>query len=205
MRPLVDRYRPADRGALYDICLRTGDLGADAGPLHTDPGLLGDVYLGPYLELEPGLAFVLRDGDGDDGAPLGYVVGTADTTAFEDACERHWWPPLRGRERAPRPGGADERLVRIIEDGVRTEARWLARFPAHLHINLLPAARGGGHGRALLSRLVTELAQQEVPGVHLEVDAANTGAVAFYRRTGFAPLEERPGSLVMARPLEDLR
>src|SRR5690606_16137228 len=73
------------------------------------------------------------------------------------------------------------------------------------HINLLPAARGGGHGRALLSRLVTELAQQEVPGVHLEVDAANTGAVAFYRRTGFAPLAERPGSLVMARPLEDLR
>ena len=51
MRPLVDSYRPADRAALYDVCLRTGDLGADARTTYTDPDLLGHVYLGAYLEL----------------------------------------------------------------------------------------------------------------------------------------------------------
>jgi len=202
MRPLVDSYRPADRAALYAICLRTGDLGGDAGTVYTDPDLLGHVYLGAYLELEPELALVLRDGD--HGAPLGYVVAAADTAAFEDACEQRWWPELRAHYRAhpPRPGSADARLVEIINAGVRTRGPWLAQHPAHLHIDLLEPARGAGHGRALLTALLERLAERGARGVHLEVASANTGAVAFYRRLGFTPVEERPTSLVMARTLE---
>ncbi|WP_454084588.1 GNAT family N-acetyltransferase [Georgenia sp. Marseille-Q6866] len=197
----IDEYRPADRAALYEVCLRTGDLGADAGPDYEDRDLLGHVYLGPYLELEPSLALVVRDAGSRE--PLGYVVATADTAAFEAACEERWWPPLRAHYRAhsPRPGSADARLVRMIDDGVRTDGAWLADHPAHLHVDLLEPARGGGAGRALLTRLFAALEERGVPGVHLEVASANDGAVAFYRRLGFAVVEERPDSLVMARRL----
>lgn len=203
MRPdlYIDAYRAADRATLYEVCLRTGNLGADAGPDHADGGLLGHVYLGPYLALEPGLALVVRATG--ESEPLGYVVATADTAAFEAACEERWWPPLRAHYRAhpPRPGSADARLVRMIDDGVHTEAAWLAEHPAHLHVDLLEQVRGAGAGRALLTRLFTALEERGVPGVHLEVASANDGAVAFYRRLGFTAVEERADSLVMARPL----
>ena len=203
MRPdlYIDDYRPADRAALYEVCLRTGNLGVDAGPDHADRELLGHIYLGPYLELEPSLALVLRSTDGPE--PLGYVVATADTAAFEAACEERWWPPLRAHHRAhpPRPGSADARLVRLIDDGVHTAGPWLTEHPAHLHVDLLEPARGSGAGRALLTRLFAALEDRGVPGVHLEVASANDGAVAFYRRLGFAVVEERPDSRVMARRL----
>ncbi len=201
MRPLVDRYRPADRAALYDICLRTGASGTDASDLYADPRLLGDVYLGPYLELEPGLAFVVRAAGSPEA--VGYVVGTADTTAFEAACEDRWWPPLRDHYRAhpPRPDSTDARFVATVEAGVHTRADWLARYPAHLHINQLAPAHGGGGGRALLTRLLAELENRGVPGVHLGASSRNTGAHAFYRRLGFTVLAERPGEVVMGRSL----
>lgn len=200
----VDRYWPGDRDALYDICARTGDLGDDARPDLADPALLGHVYLGPYLELEPGLAFVVRRRGGTE--PLGYVVGAADTAAFEAACEERWWPRLREHHRAyppARSGGRDPGLLQTIEKGVRTRAPWLGRYPASLHINLLPPVRGGGGGRALMGRLLAELAARGAPGVHLGVSPANAGAVAFYRRLGFTDLEERDATRWMGRPTVD--
>src|SRR5690606_36878126 len=62
-------------------------------------------------------------------------------------------------------------------------------------------ARGGGAGRALLTRLFTALEGRGVPGVHLGVASANDGAVAFYRRRGGTVVEERPERLVLARRL----
>ncbi|MEE6273086.1 GNAT family N-acetyltransferase [Georgenia sp. MJ206] len=207
MRPdlHVEPYRPEDRSALYEICLRTGDLGADASADHDDPDVLGHVYVGPYLELEPDLAYVLRATGG--AAPLGYVVATADTAAFAEACERAWWPPLRAhyRDHPPRRGSKDEELVHIIRTGTRSREPWLATYPAHLHINLLGPARGSGAGRALLTRLADELAARGVPGVHLVAASANTDALAFYRRLGFTVLGERPGEVLMGRALTGAR
>ncbi len=40
------------------------------------------------------------------------------------------------------------------------------------------------------------LREAGVPGVHLGVSTANPGAIAFYRRLGFTPLEEAPDTVV---------
>ena len=104
----VRRFAEPDTPALYDVCLRTADAGGDATHLHNEPSLLGHVWLGPYLALEPELAWVVDDGS---GRPLGYVVGALDTVAFEESRERSWWPELRALypETADRDGHADER------------------------------------------------------------------------------------------------
>jgi ribosomal protein S18 acetylase RimI-like enzyme len=193
-------YGLSDRATLYDICLRTGDAGRDATGLYRDPELLGHVYLGAYLALEPGLARVLRRAD---GSPAGYVVAAADTTAFERACEQSWWPPLRARY--PLPAAADQSpdagLVRRIHTGISTVGPWLREHPAHLHVDLLPEAQGGGHGRRLLETVFAELAAAGVPGVHLGVARTNTGAIGFYRHLGLRTLEERPAGLVLGMRL----
>lgn len=194
-------YRPGDDDALYDICLRTGDSGRDATPLYGDARLIGAVWVGPYLRLAPEFAFVL-----DEDGPAGYVLGVPDTVAFERECERSWWPALRAG--LPDPGARPvpgepppARLARRIHHPVRTPAWITDRYPAHLHIDLLPWTQRRGHGRRLLDVLFAALAGAGAPAVHLGVGAANTGALAFYRAAGFTELERFPDAVLMGRAL----
>lgn len=197
---ILDRYRPADRERLYEICVRTADAGADATDRYADPDLVGHVYLGPYLTLEPDLAFVLRARPG--ARADGYLVGTAFTAAFEERCAQAWWPTLRERYPAEKDyPPADAELVHLLHRPPRSRYPWLPRYPAHLHIDLLPAARGHGLGRALVDRFTNELRARGVPGLFLGVSAQNAGAVGFYRHLGMTVLQEEPGTLVMGLSL----
>lgn len=175
--------------ALYDVCLRTGADGKDASPFVQDPLLLGEVYLGAYLALEPELAFVVT---APDDAPLGYVVGASDTVAFEDELEKNWWPALR--EQYPLgtfpEGSRDERLVQMMHSPSRMDRELITGFPAHLHVDLLPDGQGGGNGRHLMETLFDALRARGVEGVHLGVSRENERAIGFYRHLGFTPLHD---------------
>ena len=180
----------SDREAIYDVCLRTGDAGADASGLYSDRDLFGDVWVGPYLVLLPDLAFVAEGDAGLDG----YVVGAADTAAFESACEGRWWPALRARYPDPPDDGQltpDQQLHRLVHHPPRAPSDVLVEFPAHLHVNLLPRAQGRGVGRRLLETLFGALAG--VPGIHLGVAPGNDRAAAFYAHLGFVPIGPRRG------------
>ncbi len=64
-----------DTPALYHVSLKTGDVdGGDASSLYDDPELLGHLWLGAYLALEPELARVVED---DSGHPGGLRRGRA--------------------------------------------------------------------------------------------------------------------------------
>jgi ribosomal protein S18 acetylase RimI-like enzyme len=181
---------PADLPALYRICLLTGHAGADATARHRDPELLGHYYAAPYAVLEPDLCFVLTA----EGEPCGYVLGTHDTAAFNERAEREWFPALRAR--LPRPAESDTSpdadLLRLIHAGYSIHPD-LVEYPAHLHIDLLPAAQGRGLGRKLIECFFAALRGRGVPAVHLGVSEANTGAIAFYEKLGFQCLGRYPG------------
>ena len=170
---------------MYEVCLRTGDSGRDATALYRDPYLLGHVYAGPYPVADPGLTFVLADHLG----VAGYVVATADTTAFERWLEANWWPVLRAqypRSQAADPGNGthDWQRVAHLHDAAVVDDELYERYPAHLHIDLLPRAQGAGAGRRLMETLLAALRERGVPGVHLGVGSGNPGARAFYLRIG---------------------
>lgn len=195
------RIRPAtgsDADDLYRICLLTGDAGADATKLYTDPTLLGDIYVGPYLRFDPALCLVAETPD----QVFGYVVGTDDTRAFETACELTWWPAMRARHPsdAARPA-PDAALVEKVHRPSTTAPEILDGFPAHLHINLLPSAQGRGLGRTMLEAFFTLLEERGVAGVHLGVDPRNVAAKAFYERIGFTSIgADLFGMALSARP-----
>ncbi|HEX2361060.1 MAG TPA: GNAT family N-acetyltransferase [Jiangellaceae bacterium] len=189
----------ADESALYDVCLRTGAEGEDATGTCADPRLLGHVYVGPYLALQPDLAFVL-----DDGRPAGYALGALDTEDFDLRCEREWWPALRERYPDPPSGGPwtpDERAQYLIHHPPRMCAAVLAEYPAHLHIDLLPRAQGAGNGRRLITRLLDEMRSMGAPGVHLVTGTSNRRAIGFYDHLGFHTMQTRDGAVVMAKRL----
>ncbi len=60
-----------------------------------------------------------------------------------------------------------------------------AEFPAHLHMNAHPDARGKGVGAALVEDLVKRLVAEKIPGVHLITSPSQRNA-EFYRKNGFA-------------------
>ena len=179
-------YRASDLDTIYDICLATGDAGADASHLYRDAKLIGHVYAGPYGVHAPGTAFVAQDESGVGG----YMLGTAGTRAFEDTLEAAWWPSLRTCYPDPAdPRTPDERMQRLIHHPVRMPRRIADAYPAHLHIDLLPRLQGQGLGRRMIAHWLASVAQLGARGAHLSVGMRNERAVRFYRACGFHEVE----------------
>ncbi|KAA0962790.1 GNAT family N-acetyltransferase [Microbacterium sp. ANT_H45B] len=184
-------YRPSDRAALYEICTRTADAGADATGVLSDDALWGDLFAVPYVERHPDLAWVV---EADDGRAIGYIVATDDTEAFATWFRDEWWPALQGRyPRAETPTTREERMIEHGYTQAPGRDAHSAEYPAHLHIDLLPETQGQGLGRQLIRTLFAELTRRGVRGLHLGMDPNNTGAAAFYERLGMTPLPAEPG------------
>ncbi|WP_083733069.1 GNAT family N-acetyltransferase [Actinomadura sp. CNU-125] len=196
---------PAEIDRIYDICLRTGAAGKDATDLFDDPRLLGDVFAGPYLAHSPDLAWVLapEDADGAPSLPVGYFLAVADTPSFERELEDAWWPRVRARTagRTVRLSTFEGWMHSYVADPPRASADLTGPYPAHFHVDLLPEAQGGGHGRRLWATAMDALRERGVPGVHLGVSAANTNALAFYDHLGFRLLDDGGDAKMLAMRL----
>ncbi|GGS84339.1 GNAT family N-acetyltransferase [Nonomuraea spiralis] len=214
----IRTYRPGDETALYEVCLRTGLDGQDASAVYPTRHLLADIFVGPYLALQPSLAWVLDDDSDDDsgdgggdsgdrgrpaGGPGGYVLGALDTRDFEADCERLWWPPLRERYRhVTEP---ERWLAEHLAAPRPAPAEIVANHPSHLHIDLLPRWQGAGWGSRLVARLLQALDERGSRGVHLGVSARNTRAVAFYTKLGFTELKREDTVLFMGMTAAEWR
>jgi len=189
-RAHIRPYRPGDLDALYRICLLTGDNGQDATSHFHDPQLLGHFFAAPYGLFEPSLAFVAEDSEGVGG----YILGALDTRAFEEQLESKWWPHLRTRYPdpsailAPEQRTPDQHVAYMIHHRWHIPEELAARYPSHLHIDLLPRLQAGGYGRRLTDTLITALRSQGSEGVHLHVTHGNRRAAGFYRHLGFTEL-----------------
>ena len=199
-------FHHQDLDSLYEICLKTAASGEDGSELYRNaPRSVGDMYAAPYAAFAPDLVFVLEDADG----VCGYVLGVADTAAFETWLEEHWFPLMRDRYPWPEGDPADftaaERLIRRFHEPLVRESEAIVRdFPAHLHIDILPRGQARGNGRRLMTAFVDRLRALGVSGVHLGLGLRNERALRFYDRLGFRELEKRgdpPHSMVMGRQL----
>ncbi len=185
----IRRYRPEDRAAVRRICFVTGYMGEPVEWLWRDEQSFADMFSGYYTDREPESAFVAVT----DGEVLGYLLGCRQST-------RAWNPAaVAGRHVirrgiAFRPGTAAT-IWRSIGDVLGDVARRRVRiadyrfadpdYPAHLHINLLPAARGSGAGGRLVRAWLDDLRADEALGCFLQTTAENTNAIAFFEAMGF--------------------
>ena len=186
---------PADHDQIARICRLTGAQGDDATGMFADDAALSDVYATPYLHGPGGFCLVWEA----DGGARGYVLGTADTAAFQEWFVDVWWPQVGPRHRPSTAG--DAWLLPSAADPGRMLIPQLADHPAHLHIDLLPDQQGRGAGRALIEAACALLAAQGVRGVHLVAERANAGAQAFYPRVGFDVLDGDDATVTFGRRL----
>jgi ribosomal protein S18 acetylase RimI-like enzyme len=191
--PHVRPYRATDRDDVRDVCFRTGFMGEPVAWQFSDRDAFAHLFCTWYLDHRPDSCWVVDDGD---GRAVGYLIGSADGSGSDGPAHLATFVGyhclLRGV--AVRPGTRPF-LARAGRD-LRADRRVLRspvdhhRYPADLHINLLPVVRGTGLGAQLVRTWTDVLVHQGVPGVHLGTFGENTGAIAFFRAQGFGEVGE---------------
>ncbi|WP_278265993.1 GNAT family N-acetyltransferase [Nocardia sp. AG03] len=182
-------FTEQDRTDLTKLAELAGS-GSPTESLWGHPESEAAVYLTPYLDREPESVFVSVD---DDGALTGYLVGAVDSARFPSEEER-MTDAIRRYRLALRRGPALF-FARAIADTITSRLRrhdmagdyTAPDFPAHLHINVTPAARGTGAAEALVHRFLDHARDAGAPGCHLQTLTENTRAVRFFTRLGFTP------------------
>ena len=149
-------FRAGDEGDLADICVRTADAGADATGILADDRIWSEIFVLPYVARHPELAFVVES----DGRVLGYAVAAPDTAAFETWFHDDWWPVHGARFERPGAGPRDVDVLAYADARRAGREPYAADYPAHLHIDLLPALQRDGWGRRLVGAIVDALRER---------------------------------------------
>lgn len=137
-------------------------LEAAANPVEKDKQkAFLDKWLNSYLELFPEFSFAAWDESKKEA--LGYIICCPDTARFYEKL--------------------DQKNLEIWKESFN-------EFPAHLHINCAPQARGHGVGGKLLNALEEELKKHSLPGLHL-ITALGARNVGFYKKNGYGLIDQR--------------
>ncbi|MBA9001966.1 GNAT family N-acetyltransferase [Thermomonospora cellulosilytica] len=182
----IRTFTEADRDELRALFERAGE-GSPSASLWGHMESEAAVYLYPYMEFEPDSLLIAVDG----GAMVGYLTGCLDSSSFPDEAKLMEQAIRRHRLLLrPRPMAFFARSM--------VDAAWAAvrrrptasgfedeRWPAHLHINVAPEARGKGAADGLMRAWQDRLRQTGSPGCHLQTLVENTRAVRFFERMGF--------------------
>lgn len=182
----VRPFRAEDREPVRRVCFETGYMGEP--PWYwPHAASFADVFIGYYTDREPESLYVAEL----EGRVVGYLAGCVDSRratpagrAVLLAALRHGLPFRPGMAGFLARSLADLVLRRALVPEPFRDPRW----PAHLHINLLPEARGLGGGRALMQAWLTRLRSLGSPGCHLGTLFENHRAIGFFERMGFRRL-----------------
>ncbi|GIW35200.1 MAG: N-acetyltransferase [Meiothermus sp.] len=180
----LSRIRPAqpeDLETMGRVAYLTGFFGESAAVYFPSLSLFRDLWIKPYL-YGAGMCNWLAE---LDGIVVGYIVGASDTQVYRQYFLRSAFEMLKNAMAGKYPGlvGCVPYLLRAAWYSNRRAPAEL--YPAHLHINLLPQARGFGLGHQLLEAHLNCLRARGVRGVQLSTTRENDRALKLYEKFGF--------------------
>jgi ribosomal protein S18 acetylase RimI-like enzyme len=189
---VIRLYESRDREAVREICRATAYGGDGVGLI--DPDLLVDLMTRYFTDFADRSLWVAARGE----RVVGYLAGCVDEREFERTQARRIVPAAVAR--ALKRGLLVRReLWRLLAafpgfvtaGGLRA-ASAAAGYPGHLHVNLLPEARGRSLGSKLVEGFLEEARRRGLPGVRAVVYESNRPARHFFERLGFHPVDRQP-------------
>lgn len=184
MTALIRPAQPDDQPVIGDIAYATGYFGESAARYFPARRLFRALWAGPYFHGAGFAGFVAEV----DSQIVGYVLGAPDWDIYRQGV---WRAVPEIVASCPAPSV----LLRCLPYLWRA-ALWHAPqadvrlYPAHLHLNLLPEARGHHLGERLLWAHLTTLAGAGVSGVQLSTTTENAAALGLYRKLGFETIHQ---------------
>ena len=174
-------YQEKDKQAVRDICIATSSL-----PVKTQRqrALLLLQYCDYYLEQEPENCFVAAD---EADRPVGYILCSKDFKAYQQSFLREYLPRMRALSAFRAIGARGE---------IWFTGRYAARYPSHMHIDILDGFQRQGIGHRLVDALTAHLSGRS-QGVMLVVGAENEKGLSFYNQYGFQKIGSAAGALAM--------
>lgn len=172
----IRQLQPKDKENCRTVCHQT----ATAPKYIKSKDLVCLLYCDYYVDNEADNCFVVTD---EDDNAIGYILCAEDQKKFDKGVK----PYLKKARKIDFFDGLMPILESFAFKGL------CKKYPAHLHIDILPIGQGQGHGSALLKALEEHLRAKGVKGVRLGVGGDNTGAHRFYERNGFVLLKNLGG------------
>ncbi len=161
-------YRPEDRDAVREICVRTAFRNMGAGKLFEDEELYADFGTLYYTDHIPEEVRVVEQ----DGAIIGYFFGDPDHAAQFRAMRwivpkivlKALWRWARGRYEKPE---TMRYLRHLILNGAKEAPRVdFDRFPATYHCNITRKGFGGQYYTTMLLDYLDRLEARGINGIH---------------------------------------
>lgn len=185
--PEIRPLRESDREQAEFICIQTAPDALAATEKKREETLW--LYNRYYIRNEKEHCFVLAD---DSDIAVGYVLCAPDYKRYKKeffSCEMR-----KLRKYGPAPVLAAYGQMTALKP-------FSKRYPAHLHIDILPAYQHQGWGTKLLDALAAHLKGSGVPGVLLVAGEQNHGAIIFYEKYGMERLGNIGGGVVFGLAL----
>jgi protein O-GlcNAcase/histone acetyltransferase len=196
---------PADEKAVYEVCRKTCDDGADGTeifPFHTD--LVGDKMVGAFLTNSPDYCFVVEDQDG----VCGYVLSALDCKVHNQKQSMAWIPAMQ--EKYPKPektndlSPAEEMIMGFHTHKPYTSASLVGMYPSVVRIDMLPERCNEGIIRHCLASAIAALKTNGSHGIYAEVHVGDRNTVERYAAVQMKEVQvaDIPEDLVIvARPI----
>lgn len=178
----IRKYQEKDRENLLKICIETSSLPTES---EKDLDFLNLMFNDYYAIVEPDNCFVAAD---ENDEAVGYILCAENFDRYFKTFKGLYLPMIKKL-------GMKYYTMAISEIAVHSIFR--KKYPAHLHIDILPVCQGKGTGTALMNELKDHLKEKGIDTLMLSCGMGNKRAIKFYEKNDFKMIANIAGSCIM--------
>ncbi len=178
----IRKYEPKDRENLFKICVETSSLSTES---EKDLDFLNLMYNDYYAAVEGENCFVAAD---ENDEAVGYILCAENFDKYYKTFKGLYIPLIKKL-------GLKYYFMAMGE--ISVHRLFKNKYPAHLHIDILPLCQGKGTGSALVAELKKHLKEKGINSIMLSCGMGNKKAIKFYEKNGFKKIANVVGSCIM--------
>lgn len=178
----IRKYKEKDRENLFKICVATSGLPTET---KKDLDFLNLMFNDYYAVVEGDNCFVAAD---DNDEAVGYILCAENFDRYYKTFKGLYMPHIKKL-------GFKYYFMAFSE--IKVHSLFKNKYPAHLHIDIMPVCQGKGTGTALMNELKDHLKEKGINSVMLSCGMGNKKAIKFYEKNDFRMIANIAGSCIM--------